>query len=180
MSEAEWLSQFHPKHNHINPDRGYEGFDPKSDAGCLFDTSGEDYGFIRSILRGEISGMSEANIWSVIDGSDIESDPDNIYAEYLMLQGCEFDESESRWMKDGVPLIFNNIVSGDCSDALGYLVTREPVEAGVTYEVVDDEIILRAARMIKERRDALAKAHATQEALLAGAEVDGAEPSPHL
>lgn len=61
MDEDVWIKEYQPAPNHLVPDAGWSGFDPKSDAGCLFETYGEEEDYILSLDPHKVWTLVEAD-----------------------------------------------------------------------------------------------------------------------
>ena len=144
LLEDDWIEQFRPIKNHLNKNAGCVGFDPENqDDGCMFETYGDELDYIKKILKGKVSGMSESNIWTWLDGDHFS--PSSRGGLKLKELGCTFVKSSGDWHQDGMQLSSDLIGNGfHYVNRIGYYVTRVPAPDNTDFIIVADEAMVEA------------------------------------
>ncbi|MDP2761592.1 MAG: hypothetical protein Q8O64_14590 [Sideroxyarcus sp.] len=145
MTDDQWAKKFRPIANHLGGNGCYGGFDPENeDAGCMFETYSEDLAYIQSVMKGEVDGLTAANVWTIMDGeTPLPNEP---FGQCLIDAGCEYDEDECNWTRNGELIAFDSIGEGfHLVNRQGYLITREPAEPGFMYSIYDNQIVADAS-----------------------------------
>lgn len=139
-----FIDEFKPTINHMNSRSSYFGFNRKSpNKGCAFSSFGDEFDYIKKVMRGDVEGLSGKNIWTITDVDDV--DTGTVLAQTLLAHGYladGIDDYGFEWHKDGVPLIGTDrqICSGfSLINQHGYIITEKPF-LGYHASVIDDEV----------------------------------------
>jgi hypothetical protein len=144
ISEAVWKEKFNPVINHIDQNASMAGLNPSApDAGCMFETYGADFDYIRDVCAGKILGLSTLNVWSWRDGDDISEE--SAKGKKLIDAGYYFEDGA--WVTDDSETLDETVIESGFNVAgrpfgsvIGYIVTQEPAEQDVKYVVLSDDM----------------------------------------